>query len=164
MYNYGRSQAGEFGLYMLGVQFVDLDIGFDEVRLSEHDYGLGWGHGVSVRAISSAKAEIVNNGNSSDASPKSLADNIQPTPAENLPAYNVVVSSLSILANAQMLCQKLRDEGYFSNIFFNGQLYRVIIGGSNILDMARIQKKNAILLYPGAFILCFENGQERSIN
>ena len=107
---------------------------------------------------------IENSGNSSGSNSESLAHNIQPTSIGSLPSYNVVVCNFSILANAQMECQKLRDKGYFSNIFYNGQLYRVIIEGSNILDMARIQKKNAVASYPGAFILCFENGQERSTN
>jgi len=51
MYSYGRSQAGDFGLYMLGNQFIDLHIDFDEVRLRESSPGRGWGLGVSVRAI-----------------------------------------------------------------------------------------------------------------
>lgn len=109
-------------------------------------------------------SDITKNSTSSETSPESPASNIQPTSIGSLPMYNVVVSNFNILSNAQMECQKLRKIGYFSCIYYNGQLYRVIIEGSNILDMARIQRKNAAESHPGAFILYFENGQEKRIN
>lgn len=49
MYNYGRSQAGDFGLYMLGDKFYDFSIDYDKVHVWKFDYETGWG--LSVRAV-----------------------------------------------------------------------------------------------------------------
>ena len=49
MYNYGRSQAGDFGLYMLGNKFFDFSIDYDKVHVWKLDYETEWG--LSVRAV-----------------------------------------------------------------------------------------------------------------
>lgn len=49
MYSYGRSQAGDFGLYMLGDKFFDFSIDYDKVHVWKFDYETGWG--LSVRAV-----------------------------------------------------------------------------------------------------------------
>ena len=49
MYNYGRSQAGDFGLYMLGNKFFDFSIDYDKVHVWNLNYETEWG--LSVRAV-----------------------------------------------------------------------------------------------------------------
>jgi len=94
----------------------------------------------------------------------SLRPIIQPTPISGLSTYNVVVGSMSILANASGLCQSLRDKGYNSLIYQDNRpemtLYRITIGSTNNEQEALNMKNQAKSTYPDAWILYVVNGRQ----
>lgn len=85
---------------------------------------------------------------------------IQPISISSLATYNVVISTLSILSNAQGLCQSLRDKGWSAQIYLDpSNMYRVLMVGTNDEPEAILYRNNAKQTYPDAWILKVENGR-----
>ncbi len=86
---------------------------------------------------------------------------IQPILIGDLATYNVVVSTFSILANAQGLCQTLRDKGWGAQIYLDSSnMYRVLMLGTSNEPEAVLYRNHARETYPNAWILKIENGKE----
>ena len=93
--------------------------------------------------------------------PVNTPPSIQPISKSDLAIYNVVVSTYSILANAQGLCQKLREKGWGAQIYLDAKnMYRVLLVGSDQEPEALMYRNHARQTYPDAWILKIENGQE----
>lgn len=88
--------------------------------------------------------------------------NIQPTSIDCLPMYNVVVGTHYATDKACQWCQLLRDRGYSSQIYWDAQrnLYRIIIGGTNVERDALSLRDISRQTYPDAWILYIVNGKE----
>ena len=92
---------------------------------------------------------------------------IRPIPFEKMCYYNIVVSSYNLLPDAQTECQKIRDEGYTSEIFMDSSnIYRVLMYmGTNSEQDAQRYIKKARVKYPNAWILCVDkNGHTYRYN
>ena len=85
---------------------------------------------------------------------------IQPISLNRLCHYNVVVCSFSLLSDAQAECQKIRDEGFFSEIVLDvSNTYRVLMyRSSNSEEDARRCRNRARKKYPTAWIMYVNNG------
>ena len=93
--------------------------------------------------------------------PANTPPSIQPISKSDLAIYNVVVCTYAILANAQGTCQKLRDEGWGAQIYFDSKkMYRVLMVGTDQEPEALIYRNHAKQTYPDTWILKIENGQE----
>ena len=92
---------------------------------------------------------------------KSSKSSIEPISISSLQKYNVVVESWISLASAQLECQKLRDNGFHSEIILDtSNMYRVLMySSSNSEEDARRYRNKAIAKYPKAWIMCVENGR-----
>ena len=86
---------------------------------------------------------------------------IQPISKDKLSKYNVVASSFSTLASAQKECQRIREDGYFSNIFLDSSnMYRVLIFmGTNSEQEAKAKREGALEMFPTALIMVVEHGR-----
>lgn len=110
------------------------------------------------------KRNVVKTSSSSTVHPTASVQIIQPTPITDLSIYNVVVSSMGMLENANGLCQSLREKWYSSLIYHDtsASLYRVTIGSTNNEQEAINLRDQARNTYPDAWILYIVNGhQER---
>lgn len=87
---------------------------------------------------------------------------IQPITISGLATYNVVLSTFSILANAQGLCQSLRDRGFRVEIYYSSSanMYRVVRIGTNNVSESISFRDQMQQKYPGAWILVIDNGRE----
>ena len=87
---------------------------------------------------------------------------IQPIPMADLAKYNVVVGTFGILANAQGLCQSLRDRGFKVEIYYSSSanMYRVVRIGTNNVSESISFRDEMQQKYPGAWILIIDNGRE----
>jgi cell division septation protein DedD len=93
-------------------------------------------------------------------SPTDSSPNIEPVPISSLAMYNVVISTFSILGNAQRECQKLREAGWDAQIYLDSSnMYRVLMVGSSDEPEAILYRNHARQTYPNAWILCVRNGQ-----
>ena len=110
------------------------------------------------------KRNVVKTSSSGTVHPTASVQIIQPTPITDLSIYNIVVSSMGMLENANGLCQSLREKGYSSLIYHDtsASLYRVTIGSTNNEQEAINLRDQARNTYPDAWILYIVNGhQER---
>ena len=91
---------------------------------------------------------------------------IIPIPFSNLEKYNVVVGSYFSLSSAQRQCQKIRDDGFFSNIIIDSsKMYRVsMYKGTNSEAEALSDREFARQAYPDAWIFYVINGKEERYN
>lgn len=87
---------------------------------------------------------------------------IQPISMDKLLTYNVVVSMFSIIDNARINCQKLRDAGYNAQIYRNSKgMYRVIAGSfKNEFDALNCRTLLHANGYSDAWIICIDNERE----
>ena len=108
------------------------------------------------------KRNVVKTSSNSTAHSTASVQIIQPTPITDLSIYNVVVSSMRMLENANGLCQSLREKGYSSLIYHDtsANLYRVTIGSTNNEQEAINLRDQARNTYPDAWILYIVNGQQ----
>ena len=89
---------------------------------------------------------------------------IQPISISSLATYNVVISTLGILSNAQGLCQSLRDKGWSAQIYLDpSNMYRVLMVGTSDEPEAILYRNKAKQTYPDAWILTVENGREYKV-
>ncbi len=146
MYHYGRSQAGEFGNYMIGEKdcFLNVFIG-NEVEVAT--YGPG-NDGESVRAV---KRPVYHPSTSQ----------VETVSASELRKYNVQVSAFLELKNAIGLRNQFRNAGYDAKIYFDepSRLYRVVATSWLNLEDAISSKKSINKYNYSCGIFTIQNGQ-----
>ena len=109
----------------------------------------------------SPTTSIPNNG-STTTSPQGTtpAQEIQPIPLDSLSAYNIVIGSMLSFENAQLMCQKLRDAGWSAQIYCEkSRWYRILMVGTADEPEALLYRDHARKTYPGAWIMCKQNGR-----
>lgn len=85
---------------------------------------------------------------------------IQILSINDLATYNIVAGTYSILANAQRLCQKLRDEGWSAQIFSDApNMFRVLMLGTSDEPEAILYRDYARKAYPDVWILKVDNNR-----
>lgn len=100
-------------------------------------------------------------GKTEQSAPIETSPAIQPIPMADLAKYNVVIGTFSILANAQGLCQSLRNEEWGAQIYLDlSNMYRVLMIGSDQEPEAVLYRNHARQKYPNAWILKIDNGRE----